>query len=51
MIPRVEINKVGPTANYDNADEVSFENVYVANETDSFETINQKLEEGLHLIL
>lgn len=51
MIPRVEINKVGPTENYENAEEVSFENVYVANESDSYEIINQKLDEGLHLIL
>lgn len=40
MIPKLEVNKVGPTAGYDNAVEVTFENVYVANETDSVETIN-----------
>lgn len=52
MIPKLEINKVGPTVNYDNAIEVPFENVYVANESDSVETINQKLEEeNMHLIL
>ena len=52
MIPKLEINKVGPTVNYDNAIEVPFENVYVANESDSVETINHKLEEeNMHLIL
>ena len=52
MIPKLEINKVGPTVNYDNAVEVPFENVYVANESDSVETINHKLEEeNMHLIL
>jgi hypothetical protein len=51
MIPKLEKNKVGPTAGYNNADEVPFENVYVANENDTFEVINSKLEEGLHLLL
>lgn len=51
MVPKLEINKIGPTVNYDNAIEVPFENVYVANESDTVETINQKLEENMHLIL
>jgi len=51
MIPRLEKNKVGPTQGYNNAEEVPFENVYVANENDSVELINSKLEEGLHLLL
>jgi hypothetical protein len=50
MIPKLEKNKVGPTAGYNNADEVPFENVYVANENDTNEVINSKLEEGLHLL-
>jgi hypothetical protein len=51
MVPKLESNKVGPTMNYENAEEISFENVYVASETDSLELINSKLEEGLHLLL
>lgn len=51
MSPRVETNKVGPTPNYDNADEITFDKVYVANENDSAATINAKLDEGLHLVL
>jgi hypothetical protein len=51
MIPKLEKNKVGPTVGYNNAEEVPFENVYVANEKDSVELINSKLEEGLHLLL
>jgi hypothetical protein len=30
MVPKLESNKVGPTMNYENADEISFENVYIA---------------------
>ena len=51
MVPRLEKNKVGPTPDYNNADEVSFDKVYVASDKDSADTINQKLEEGLHLVL
>lgn len=51
MIPRTEKNKVGPTPGYNNADEVPFDKVFVAKDTDSVETINQKLDEGLHLVL
>lgn len=50
MVPRVEQNKVGPTPGYNNADEVPFDKVYVASETDSAATINAKLAEGLHLV-
>lgn len=51
MIPNYETNKVGPTANYDNAQAVDFANVYVATDSDSAATINSKLESGLHLVL
>jgi hypothetical protein len=52
MVPNLEKNKIGPTINYENAIEIPFENVYVANESDSAETINKKLEENLmHLVL
>jgi hypothetical protein len=44
MIPRLELNKVGPTPDYNNAQEIPFENVYVANEDDSADVINQKLQ-------
>lgn len=51
MIPKLETDKVGPTPGFENADEVPFEQVYVASDSDSAETINAKLEEGLHLVL
>ncbi len=51
MVPKLEFNKVGPTLNYKNAKEIPFENVYVASENDSVQLINQKLDEGLHLII
>jgi hypothetical protein len=35
MVPKLEINKVGPTSEYENADEIPFENAYVASENDS----------------
>jgi hypothetical protein len=42
MVPRVETNKKGPTPGYSNADEIPFENVYVASDSDSAATINEK---------
>lgn len=51
MKPRVELDKVGPTPGYDNADEIDFSDVYVASENDSAATINAKLDQGLHLVL
>jgi len=51
MKPKIEKNKVGVTPNWQNADEISFSDVYVANENDSAATINAKLAEGLHLVL
>jgi len=50
-IPRVEFNKVGPTSNYGNVDEVGFDSVFVAKETDTAATINSKLASGLHVVL
>ena len=50
MRPKVEYNKTGPTPNWENADEIDFSNVYVANEKDTAAIINAKLEEGLHLL-
>jgi len=50
-VPRLERNKVGPTTNFGNADDIDFANVYVANETDTAATINAKLAAGLHLLL
>lgn len=51
MRPKLELRKVGPTPNWQNADEIPFDEVYVASESDSAATINAKLAEGLHLIL
>jgi hypothetical protein len=51
MRPRLETNKVGNTPNWQNADTIDFENVYVASESDSAATISAKIEEGLHIVL
>ena len=56
MVPRVEMNKRGPTPNYDNADEIPFENVFVAGDDicpDNClaKTINEKLAAGLNVVL
>jgi len=50
MKPLVETNKVGNTPNFDNAEEIDFANVYVANENDPTDKINSKLSEGLHVV-
>jgi hypothetical protein len=51
MVPNLETAKKGPTTDFDNATEISFEHVYVASDSDSAATINEKLAEGLHLVL
>jgi hypothetical protein len=51
MKPRIELNKIGVTPGYSNADEIDFSQIYVANENDTAAIMNAKLEEGLHLIL
>jgi len=51
MKPRLEKNKVGNTANWENADEIDFSQVYLAKASDSADTINAKLDEGLHIVL
>jgi len=35
MVPRLELNKVGTTPNFDNADPIDFSQVYVASASDS----------------
>jgi len=51
MVPKLEKNKVGVTKDYDNVDQIDFQHVYVATENDSASVINEKLSEGLHIIL
>jgi hypothetical protein len=51
MVPKAETNKVGHTQNFENADEVSFNQVYLASDKDTSESINAKLNEGLHVVL
>jgi len=51
MVPKLETDKSGGTKDYDNVDQIDFHNVYVATENDSAATINEKLSQGLHLIL
>lgn len=50
-VPKVEFGKVGPTTNFDNAVDYDFSNVYVASQSDSAQVINNKLSQGLHVIL
>jgi len=48
-IGRVSQSRVG--VDYQSLDQVGFEDVYVANASDSSATINKKLKEGLHVVL
>jgi len=50
MRPKPEVNKVGHTAGWENADELDFSQVYVASESDSAAKINTKLAAGLHVV-
>lgn len=43
MVPRLELNKVGTTPNFSNADEYDFSQVFVASESTDVSTINQKI--------
>ena len=47
----METNKVGTTRNWVNANKVDFSKVFVAHEGDSAQTINAKLNEGLHVVI
>lgn len=40
MVPKLEINKIGPTFNYENSEEIFFERVFVASSNDSVYLIN-----------
>jgi len=51
QVPKVEMNKNGPTTNYGNVDTFDFANVYVATEADSAATITSRLSSGLHVVL
>ena len=51
MVPKLERNKTGVTQDYDNVDQIDFHNVYVATDKDTASIINEKLEEGLHVVL
>jgi hypothetical protein len=52
-VPRVEFNKVGPSADGDAAlaDDYAFDLVYVTKPGDSAATINAKLDAGLHVVV
>jgi hypothetical protein len=50
-VPNYETNKIGTTANWNNAETRSFSNVYVASATDSAATINSKLAAGLDILI
>lgn len=50
IVPGFELNKIGPTTEFI-GDEISFDKVYVARDSDSADTINAKLDAGLHLVL
>lgn len=51
MVPNYEVKKVGHTANWQNAVEIDFSEVYVASDKDTAATLNSKLSLGLHLVL
>ena len=53
MRPKYESSKQGSSSsnNWENADEIDFSSVYVANSKDSAATINSKLDSGLHILL
>jgi len=40
MVPKLEINKIGPTIDYENSEQIPFERVYVASQNDSVQLIN-----------
>jgi len=50
MVPSVETSKVGPTTNFNNGQMIDFSNVYVSTPSDDYNTINDKLNQGLHLV-
>lgn len=51
MVPRLERNKKGTTSDWENADEIPFSQVYVASDTDSAAKIQEKIDQGLHIVL
>jgi len=51
MVPKLERNKVGVTQDYENVDQIDFENVFVATDLNTAADINAKLQEGLHVVL
>jgi len=51
MVPKLERNKVGVTKDYDNVDQIDFQNVFVATDQNTAADINAKLQEGLHVVL
>ena len=50
-VPNVETDKVGVTAEYNNAVQVDFENVFVASEKNTATEITAKLDQGMHVVL
>ena len=51
VVPNLQSNKVGPTTVFTNAKSIDLSSVYVATESDTADTINAKLNQGLHLLL
>jgi hypothetical protein len=51
MVPKLETNKVGATKDYDNVEQIDFQNVFVATDQNKAADINAKLQEGLHVVL
>jgi hypothetical protein len=49
-VPKLEKDKIGVTGNWNNADEVDFENVFVAHPENSTEDIQKKLDENLSIV-
>mmetsp|Transcript_133482 Transcript_133482/g.198420 ORF Transcript_133482/g.198420 Transcript_133482/m.198420 type:complete len:165 (+) Transcript_133482:1106-1600(+) len=53
MVPALETNKKGRSVNYNpsSSKKIDFSRVYVAKDTDSAQTINNKINGGLHIVL
>lgn len=50
-VPKLEINKKGPTTDFNNVVEYDFTQVFVAKPGDSAQLINDKLKQGRHVVL
>jgi hypothetical protein len=50
MVPRLEQDKVGPTQDWENANEIPFSEVFVASDSNSATEINAAIAQGFHVV-